>query len=191
MNIFGAWPRQGHLDLTVRSFGYIKATLAKQITIDSRPMQFIHSNPNFEKLNLDFLEDYDNAKEELDPGFPTVFGLILRITLLVDSDHTHDLATRRSLIGLLAYVGSISVIFFSKLQGPIASSTYAAECLALRTAIEEVQNLRYTLRYLGYNVPSDGTYPIHFFGDILSVILMHKTKQLTYLKTCINFFPCY
>ena len=114
LNRFGACPRQGHLDLAVRAFGYIKTTLTKQIAIDSRPMQFTRSSPNFKKLIPDFLKDYDGAKEELDPGFPTVFGPILETTILVDSDHAHDLATRKFLTGLLAYVGSSPVNYFSK-----------------------------------------------------------------------------
>ena len=134
-------------------------------------MQFTRSSPNFKKLIPDFLKDYDGAKEELDPGFPMVFGPILETTILVDSDHVHDLAIRKSLTGLLAYVGSSPINYFSKRQGSIASSTYAAEFSALRTATEETQNLRYMLRCLGCNVPSDGTCPTRVFGDNLSVIL--------------------
>ena len=134
-------------------------------------MQFTRSNPNFKKLIPDFLKDYDGAKEELDPGFPMVFGPILETTILVDSDHVHNLAIRKSLTGLLAYVGSSPVNYFSKRQESIASSTYAAEFPALRTAIEEAQKLRYMLRCLGRNIPSDGTCPTRVFGDNLSIIL--------------------
>ena len=38
LNRFVANPREGHLDLAVCAFGYIKTTLTKQIAIDSRPM---------------------------------------------------------------------------------------------------------------------------------------------------------
>ena len=50
LNRFGACPREGHLDLTVRSFGYIKTTMHTHITIDSLPMEFNRSDPNFKKL---------------------------------------------------------------------------------------------------------------------------------------------
>ena len=92
-------------------------------------------------------------------------------TILVDSDRAHELATRRSLTGLLGYVGSKAVVFFSKRQGFIASSTHAAEFSALRTATEEAQKICYMLRCLGCNVPSDGSCPTRVFGDNLSVIL--------------------
>jgi hypothetical protein len=55
----------------------------------------------------------------------------------------------------------------SKRQGSIASSTYAAEFSALRTATEEAMNIRYMLRCLGVNI---GTKPTDVFGDNLSVI---------------------
>ena len=37
LNRFGACSREGHLDLVVRDFEYVKTTLNKQIDIDSRP----------------------------------------------------------------------------------------------------------------------------------------------------------
>ena len=54
LNLFGACPRETHLDLAVRSFGYVKTTLHQQIAIDSRHMQFERSTPNFEKLRPNF-----------------------------------------------------------------------------------------------------------------------------------------
>ena len=38
LNCFGACPREGHLDLAVRCFGYVKTAINKKIDIDSRPM---------------------------------------------------------------------------------------------------------------------------------------------------------
>ena len=60
--------------------------------------------------------------------------------------------------------------WYSRRQGSIASSTYAAGFSALRTATEEAVSLRYMLRSLGCNVPLDGKYPTKVFGDNLSVI---------------------
>ena len=65
LNRFGACPREGHLDLAVRAFGYVKTTLNNQIAIESRPMNFNRSSPKFEKLIPDFIKDYPSAKEEM------------------------------------------------------------------------------------------------------------------------------
>ncbi len=134
----------------MRSFGYVKTSINKQIAIDSRPLQFECSNPDFKKSIPDIIQDYPDAKEELDLDFPKVFGPVMETIILVDSDHAHDLATRRSITGLLGYVGSTPVTWISKRQGSIASSTYAAEFSVLRTATEEAQNLRYMLHCLGF-----------------------------------------
>ena len=171
LNRFAAAPRQRHLELAIRVFGYLKTTVNKQIAIDSRPMDFTRIHPEFEKLRPDFLQDYPHAIEELDKSFPPSFGPVMQTTILVDSDHAHDKVTLRSLTGLLAYVGSTPTNWFAKRQGCIASSTYAAEFSALRTATEEAISLRYMLRCLGCNIPTNGKCPTKIFGDNLSVIL--------------------
>ena len=170
LNRFGAAPREGHLKLALRAFGYIKQTPNKVIAIDSRPLPIDRTAPDFDKLIPDFLQDYPDAKEEIASHFPKMFGPIMDTTILVDADHAHDKATRKSITGLLAFVGSTPVLWLSKRQGSIASSTYAAEFSALRTATEEAISLRYILRCLGCNVPADGSCPTKVFGDNLAVI---------------------
>ena len=114
LNRFGACPREKHLDLAVRAFGYLKQVPNPQIAIDHRPMQFERTKPDYEALKSDFLKDYPDAKEELDPGFPAPFGPVMETTFMVDSDHAHDLKTRRSLTGILGFVGSTLVLWKSK-----------------------------------------------------------------------------
>ena len=76
----------------------------------------------------------------------------------------------------------------SKRQGSIVPSTYAAEFSALRTVIEESQILRYMLRCLGCNVPSDGSCPTRIFGDNLSVILNAQKPAADLSKKHVEFF---
>ena len=106
----------------------------------------------------------------MDPNFPPSFGPVMETTFLTDSDHAHDQATRRSLTGYIGYVGSTPVTWGAHRQGSIASSTYAAEFSALRTATEEAIGLRYMLRCLGCNVPSDKSCPTRIFSDSFSVV---------------------
>jgi hypothetical protein len=68
----------------------------------------------FEALHPDFLKDYPDATEEMDPHFPKAFSVILDTMIFVDSDHAHDLVTHHSLTGLLAFVGSTPISWFSK-----------------------------------------------------------------------------
>ena len=109
-------------------------------------------------LKLDACEDFDK--------YPPARGRSLQITFLVDSDHAHDKRTRRSITGIVGFVGSTPVLWSSKRQGAVASSTYAAEFMALRQGTEEIVNVRYMLRCLG--VPVDK--PSYLFGDNFGVI---------------------
>jgi hypothetical protein len=179
---FSACPREFHLELALRCFGYLKMFPNRLIAIDSRPLVFDRCSSLYEKLRPDFLQDYPDAVEEMDPHFPKAFGKTLETTILVDSDHAHDLVTRRSLTGLIAFVGSTPVEWFSKRQGAVASSTYQAEFSALRTAVEEAQSLRYMLRCLGIPIPFDGSAPTRLFGDNFSVIQNANDPDATLKK---------
>jgi hypothetical protein len=102
-------------------------------------------------------EFYPDAAKELDVKLPNLLVEDeLEITASVDSaDHAHDnnkATTRRSMTGLLILVGRTPVFFMSKRQGAIETSTYGAEFCAMRTAVEEVQAVRYMLRCLGVKV---------------------------------------
>ena len=108
-------------------------------------MELEQSEPNFNLLIPNFLEDYPGATEEINPGFPHPYGPILETTILFDSDNAHDQKKRRSLTGLIIFVGSNPVMWPSKRQSTVASSTYAAELSALRTATEESMDIQYFL----------------------------------------------
>ena len=100
-----------------------------------------------------FEEAYpDAAEEEINTKVPQPRIDELEITAFVDSDHVHDRSTPRSIIGLLILVGRTPLYFMSKRQGAIATSTHGAEFCAMRTAVEEVQAVRYILRGLGLKV---------------------------------------
>ena len=85
-----------------------------QIAIDHKPMNFKRTQPDYDMIKQDFLEDYPDAKEKMNPNFPLPFGPIMETTFMVDSDHAHVLKTRRSLTGVFGYVGSTLVIWKSK-----------------------------------------------------------------------------
>ena len=150
---FTACPRKGHFDRVLRVFGYLKKHKNRRIVVDSRDPIKVGGK---DALNLDFMEMfkefYPDAAEEIDCQLPKSLIDELEITAFVDSDHAHDKLTRRSITGLLILVGRTPVYFMSKRQGAIATSTYGAEFCAMRTAVEEVQAVRYMLRCLGVRV---------------------------------------
>jgi hypothetical protein len=66
----------------------------------------------------------------------------------------------------MVFVGSTPVLWPSKRQGCIATSTYTAEFVAVRSAVEEAISIRYMLRCLGVPV----TKPTNLYGDNFGVI---------------------
>mmetsp|Transcript_18158 Transcript_18158/g.25645 ORF Transcript_18158/g.25645 Transcript_18158/m.25645 type:complete len:514 (+) Transcript_18158:510-2051(+) len=169
---FGANPRDGHLRLAIRMFSYLKQFPDRRILVDSNDMDFtsLENDNNIKDLQSDFLLDYPWAKEEMDPNFPKPFGRPLQTSILCDADHAHDKKTQRLVTGVLGYVYCTIVLWRAVRQGAIATSTYSAEFMSLRTATEEAIALQYMLRCLGVPIFSDGSAPTRLFGDNLSVI---------------------
>ena len=62
-------------------------------------------------------------------------------------------------------INSVPVIWVSKRQGSVESSSYGAEFVALRTTIEEIEDLRFSLRMMGVKI----TQPCTVFCDNNSV----------------------
>ena len=162
---FSAAPREHHLELAYYLFGYLKKYPNCRIVVDSRPL-LVDDELRSESFHPDFLEDYPDAAEDVASDFPTPFGRELETSVFFDADHAHDHATRRSISGLLVFVGSTPVLWHSKRQGCIATSTYCAEFISMRTAVEEAISIRYMLRCLGVPV----TRPTELYGDNFGVI---------------------
>ena len=78
-------------------------------------------NCDYSKLLSDF---YPDSAEGIDSKVPSPLADELEATAFLDSDHAHDKVTRRSVTGLLILVGRTPVLFMSKKQGAIATSTY-------------------------------------------------------------------
>jgi hypothetical protein len=112
------------------------------------------------------LEDYDGAKEELGDGLPEAFGRELETSVFFDADHAHDHQTQRSITGIIVFAGSTPVLWPSKHQGYIATSTYTAEFVAMQSAVEEAISIRYMLPCLAIPV----TKPTNLYGDNFGVI---------------------
>ena len=79
----------------------------------------------------------------------------------VHSDHAANTVTRRSQTGLLLFVNRAPVTWFSKSQNTVERSIFRSELIALKTAEEHVEALRYKLRM--YGIPMEG--PTNVFCD--------------------------
>ena len=163
---FSAAPRERHLELALYLFGYLKQYPNRRLVLDSRPLLTVDEALKTDSFHPDFLEDYPDAKEDVDPDLPTAYGVELESSIFFDADHAHDKVTRHSITGLIVFVGCTPVLWMSRRQGCIATSTYCAEFMAMRSAVEEAISVRYMLCCLGVPVLK----PTQLYGDNASVI---------------------
>ncbi|GFH55790.1 gag-pol polyprotein [Chaetoceros tenuissimus] len=89
------------------------------------------------------------------------------MTTYVDANLLHDYITGRSCTGIIHLFNKTVMDWFSKLQSNVETATYGSEFTVLRTAVDQIHDLRYSARALG--VPIIG--PIYLFGDNLSTII--------------------
>ncbi len=176
MSRFCSCPREGHFTRLLRIWGYLKKYPSRSLRI-SEKMYELES----EKLDinlLDFSEQYLYANEEIDKRFPRPLGQEMSVSVFFDSDHAHDKATGRSISGVIVLVGSTPVIWRSKRQGAVQTSTYGAEFSAMRLATEEAITIRYMLRSLGIRVSK----PTDISGDNAGVIVNATMPEATLKK---------
>ena len=67
----------------------------------------------------------------------------------MDTDHALDQVKRRSVTGILLFVHNSSIKWYSKRQNTVKTSSYGAELVALKIAIELIIKFRYKLRMMG------------------------------------------
>jgi hypothetical protein len=173
---FCACPRQGHMARALRVWGYLKKYPCRSLNID--PRKFTVQGEEVDHNLIDFVEQYQYAREEIDPRFPKSIGKELDVSIFFDSDHAHDKVTRRSMSGVIVVVGSTPITWKSKRQGAVQTSTYGAEFSAMRLATEEAITIRYMLRALGIKVSK----PSMMAGDNAGVIANASTPDATLKK---------
>lgn len=163
-------PRVGHLDAVYNIFRYLQRNMNKnkgRIGFDPvipfiDPMLFSNSSQNLEHWK-DF---YPDAQEPIPNNMPEPLGNPVDTSAYVDANHAGNLANRRSHSGILIYVNNSPILWYSKRQNTVESSSFGSEFVALRIATEMIEALRYKLRMFG--VPLIG--PTNVFCDNKSVV---------------------
>jgi hypothetical protein len=90
----------------------------------------------------------------------------VQLNMFCDASHATDLITRRSTTGIIIFAQGTPVLWYSKRQNTIETSTFGSEFVALKIATEMVEGLRYRLRMMG--IPING--PVNTFCDNDSVV---------------------
>ena len=104
-----------------------------------------HNHSNEE----DFKELYRDAEEELPTNMPTPLGKTVTITAFVDASHAANKVTRRSHTGFILFVQRAPVMWYSKRQSTVESSTFSRKFIAMKVCMEHIVVLRFKLRMFG------------------------------------------
>jgi len=163
---FSIAPRKRHLELAREIMGYLRKYPKRGYWINPLPP---NTPSDYEVIAIkeDFGYQHSYFQEKIDPRFPTPLSSELEITIFVDADHGHDKVTGESITGLLGFVGSTPVIWSSKRQSNVQTSTFGAEFTALKKAVEEATAMRYHLRSMGVKVEK----PTPIYVDNMLVVL--------------------
>ncbi|GFH62200.1 hypothetical protein CTEN210_18676 [Chaetoceros tenuissimus] len=112
---------------------------------------------DYDKVNeqTEFMKKaYPDDVEDLPPNAPVPRRKLLSMYVFVDSDYAGEKVTSRSQTEILLYLNSSPIIWYSKRQATIESSTFGSEFVALHVASELIISMRYKLRMIG--VPIEG-----------------------------------
>ena len=157
-----AMPRVGHLQAAYDIFAYLKKHENSTLVFDDA-IPFIDER-RFHRAN--WYDFYGDVSEAIPPNMPQPRGKNVKMSCFVDADHAGNLATRRSHTGIFIFLNKSPIVWYSKRQNTVETSTFGSEIVAMRVATEMIEGLRYKLRMFG--VPIDG--PTDVFCDNKGVV---------------------
>ena len=160
---FCASPREGHLKRAEKILGYLKKYTKRGYVVDPRDPIV---NLEYKQVIPDFGNQYSDFSEDEDTRLPKPLMKELAVNIFVDSNHAHDRITGRSITGMICFVGRTPITNVSKRQSSVQTTTFGAEFVALKKAVEEAITTRYYLRSMGVAI----TKPVIIYGDNLSAI---------------------
>ena len=145
-------------------FAFLKRKPKLSLYFD--PNQPHIDNSIFKDNADDFKEFYRDAVEEVPPRRPEPRGRGVKITSFVDASHGTNKVTRKSHTGYIVFLNRAPILWFSKAQNTVETSTFSSEFIALKACMEGITSLRYKLQMFG--VPIDG--PADVLCDNQSVV---------------------
>ena len=146
-------PRVGHLQRVKRIYGYIAKFPSACIRIRTELPDY--SGIPDPKYDWEY-SVYGNVKEVLPSDAPEPLGKGVITTHYVDANLMHCKLTGCSVTGCLHLMNGTPIEWYSKKQATVETATYGSEFIAARTCMEQVIDIRQTLRYLGVPVVGKG-----------------------------------
>lgn len=175
MSQYSASPREGHLEAVYHIFAYLATNPASKIVFDPKTPLLDESSFNHDADWKPFYGEIVEPKPE-DAPFP--LGLPVEVACFVDANHAGNVLTRRSHTGIILFVQNAPILWFSKKQNTVESSTFGSELVALRIARDMIAALRIKLQLFG--VPLAG--PASVLCDNQGVVKNTSIPESTLTK---------
>ena len=118
------------------------------------------------------------SAEAIPEDMPPPRGQSVSMHCFVDADHAGNTVTRRSQTSLLLFVNRAPIVWFSKQQNTIETSTFSSDFITMKTAVEQIESLHYKLRMFGILIEN----PMNVFFDNESVFKNMTIPDLTLKK---------
>ena len=174
-------PRAGHLQQLYHIFGYLKNSSRRRLYFDPE-----HPNISESRFQtFDWIDFYKDASEDIPLDMPEPRGREVSIHCFVDASHASDKENRRSQTGILIFINKAPIIFYSKRQNSVETSTFGSEFTAMKQAVELLKSLRYKLRMFG--VPMEGPASVYCDNEAVyknvanpSSVLSKKMHSISY-----------
>jgi hypothetical protein len=164
-------PRIGHLEIRT----YIWLLIENEVCVTSREPDYsdVADHQYYWMYTV-----YGNTKEVLPKDAPKPLGKYVTLSHYVDANLMHDVTTGKSVTGILHLINKTPLDWYSKKQATVETATYGSEFVAAHICIEQIIDLRSTLRYLGVPVREKN----YMFGDNKSVVDSSKDYMLSYIN---------
>jgi hypothetical protein len=158
MSSFRASPRHGHLERVKCMVGYLSQFRFAELCI-------LTDEPNFSDIEVaeyDWSKSiYGNVSKAVPKDAPEPLGKPVTMTHYQDANLYHDIITGQSVTAILHFLNKFPINWYSKKQATVETATYGSEYISARTCVNQIVDLRTTLRYLGVPI-RDMSY---LFGD--------------------------
>jgi hypothetical protein len=124
-------PREGNIKAFKTILSYLKTFPRWRVIINtSYPDHSMYPVQDY----LNWMESYPDVSEEIPKDLPPEKKPRVRMTVYVDADHAHNLATRLSMTEILVMLINTPIRWISKRQKIVETSNYGSELVASRIA---------------------------------------------------------
>ena len=144
---FRVAPRTGHLERLKHICGHLRAFLHQKIRFRTEPpdMTSFDNSKEHDWARTAYKEDPEDIPEDA----PEQLGEELVLTHYFDANLMHNAVDGKAVTGCLHLLNKTPIQSRGKKQGSAETATFGAEFSAARTCMEQIVDLRCTLRYLG------------------------------------------